>query len=416
MSFVQPIATSQKRSTTPDTRQPVINTHVHLPPNFSAFATAEEAVETAAVQGIRVLGVSNFHDHRIYRRFADAATAAGIVPLFGLESISIVDSLRDADTKINDPGNPGRMYLCGKGVSPFATPTATAARLLGQGRAADTDRMRAVVATLRACFAGAGFATVMTAESIADEVAKAAGVPCEWVVLQERHLAMAFQEALFLGVGPGRRQALLSRAFGGPVAVAVDDPMAVQGEIRSRLMKAGRPAFVPESPISFDDVYRLIVEMDGIPCYPTLADGATPICPWEAPPDALAQRMLGLGIHAAELIPNRNRPAVVDAYVSAFREAGIIVLAGTEHNTRERIPLEPRCVDGSLPSPAARAAFWEATCVVAAHQHLRASGRPGYVDRQGRLNPGYPDSESRISWFAGLGADLIHATALAVVG
>ncbi len=82
-------------------------------------------------------------------------------------------------------------------------------------------------------------------------------------------------------------------------------------------------------------------------------------------------------------------------------------MAGTEHNTRARIPLEPHCVDGSLPSSGARAAFWEATCVMAAHQHLRASGKPGYVDGEGRLNPGFPDGTSRVHWFAemGRGAD-----------
>jgi hypothetical protein len=394
--------------------QPVLNTHVHLPPNFSAFETAEDAVATAAAEGIGVLGASNFHDHRIYGRFAVAAAAAGIVPLFGLEFISVVDALRDAGTKVNDPGNPGRIYLCGKGIDPFSSPTPTAARLAAQVRAAEADRMREMVPLLRARFADSGLQTALTVDSIAEEVADRAGVPSEWVVLQERHVALAFQEALFLVAAPERRPTLLARAFGGPVGASGDDPIAVQGEIRSRLMKAGRPAFVPESPVSFDDARRLVLEMGGIPCYPTLADGASPVCPWEEPPAALAQRLLARGIHAAELIPNRNRPAVVDAYVAAFREAGIVVMAGTEHNTRDRIPLEPRCVDGALPSPAARAAFREGTSVVVAHQHLRASGRPGYVDGQGRLNPGFPDGATRIRWFADLGAELIGTTAPAV--
>ena len=392
----------------------MLNTHVHLPPNFSAFETAEDAVQAAAREGIEVLGASNFHHHGIYRRFADAATAAGIVPLFGLEFISIIDSLRDAAVKVNDPANPGRIYLCGKGVDPFAAPTATATRLLEQVRAADADRMSSMVPLVRACLVEAGLEAPLTAESIAAEVADRAGVPSSWVVLQERHVAMAFQEALFAAAAPDLRAALLARAFGGPADASVDDAIAIQGEIRSRLMKAGRPAFVPEAAVSFDDAYRLILEMDGIPCYPTLADGASPICPWEEPPDALAQRVLERGIHAAELIPNRNRPAAVDAYVAAFRDAGIIVMAGTEHNTRQRVPLEPRCIDGSLPSSAARAAFWEATCVVAAHQHLRASGQQGYVDGQGRLNPGFPGGESRIRWFAEQGAELIDAASPAV--
>ena len=393
---------------------PIVNTHVHLPPNFSAFETAEDAVETAAAEDIRVLGASNFHDRRIYGRFAEAAAAAGIVPLFGIESISIIDAERDAGMQVNDPANPGRIYLCGKGVDPFATPTAAAGALAARARDADDARMRSMVALLADRFTAAGLGTALTAENIAEEVAELAGCPREWVVLQERHVAMAFQEALFLAVAPERRHDVLSRAFGGPAAASTTHPIAVQDEIRSRLMKAGRPAFVPESPVSFDDAYQLILGSGGIPCYPTLADGASPVCPWEEPPDALAQRVLGRGIHAAELIPNRNQPAVVDAYVAAFRDAGIVVMAGTEHNTRQRLPLEPRCVDGSLPSPAARAAFWEATCVVAAHQHLRASGQQGYVDGQGRLNPGFPDGESRIRWFAELGAELIGAAPLAV--
>lgn len=392
---------------------PTVNTHIHLPPNFSAFETVEDAVRAAAAEGVRVLGASNFHDQRVYRRFADSAVAAGIVPLFGVETVTLIDALRDAGTKINDPANPGRMYLCGKGIDPFAAPTATGSTLARRARDADTERMRAMALRLADCFAEAGLETALTAETIATDVAGRAGVPPDWVVLQERHLAMAFQEAFFRAAPPERRPGLLARAFGGPVEAAVDDPLAVQDEIRARLMKAGRPAFVPESPVSFDDAYRLTLELDGIPCYPTLADGVAPVCPWEEPPAALAERVLARGIHAAELIPNRNRPAVVDAYVAAFRAAGIIVMAGTEHNTRRRIPLEPRCVDGSRPSPAARSAFWEATCVVVAHQHLRAAGRPGYVDGAGRLNPGFPDDATRIRWFAELGAEVVDAASLA---
>ena len=32
------------------------NSHIHLPPNFSAFETVEQAVELAADQGVQVLG------------------------------------------------------------------------------------------------------------------------------------------------------------------------------------------------------------------------------------------------------------------------------------------------------------------------------------------------------------------------
>jgi hypothetical protein len=386
---------------------PVVNTHVHVPPNFSAFTTPEDAVSTAAAEGARVVGVSNFHDHQVYGRFAAAARAAGILPLFGLEFVTVVEPLRAAGTRINDPGNPGRMYLCGKGVDPFREPTPLGRELASAARAENVARAEAMVALLRDHFATAGLATSLDAAAIVADVAERAGVPEAWVVLQERHMAMAFQEALFLQVSPDRRAALLARAFAGPTGVAVEDPVAVQGEIRARLMKAGRPAFVPESAQSFEDARRLILEWDGIPAYPTLADGATPVCPWEAPPELLARRLLEHRLYLAELIPGRNEPAVVDAYVAAFRAAGIVVTAGTEHNTSERIPVDPACRGGRPLSPAARSAFWEGTCVIAGHQHQRSRGLPGFVDGDGNPAGQFADHEARIRWFADLGARLI---------
>jgi hypothetical protein len=109
-----------------------------------------------------------------------------------------------------------------------------------------------------------------------------------------------------------------------------------------------------------------------------------PVCPVEEPAAALAERLVERGIHLAELIPIRNKSAVVDAYVEAFVAAGIEVVAGTEHNTADRIPFDPACTDGAM-SPAARAAFWRGTCIVAAHQARIAAGLPGYVDTTGQL-------------------------------
>ena len=385
----------------------IVNTHVHVPPNFSAFETPEATVAAASAEGARVVGISNFHDQRVYRRFADAAVGAGILPVFGLEFITVVDDLRDAGIRINDPGNPGRMYLCGKGVDPFAQPTAVAAPIAAAAREANVARAREMSALLRDHFAAAGLATSLDDTAIIADVAERAGVPEAWVVLQERHMAMAFQEALFLQVPPDRRATVLGRAYGTAPSANVEDAVAVQGEIRSRLMKAGCPAFVAESALGFDDAVRLVLETDGIPAYPTLADGASPVCPFEASPEALAAELTSRGIHMAELIPGRNAPDVVDAYVGAFRAAGIAVTAGTEHNTLDAIPFDPACRGGVPLSAAARAVFWEGACVVVAHQHLRRAGKPGFVDRDGTPASGFSDDDARIRWFAALGARVI---------
>ncbi len=54
---------------------------------------------------------------RISRR---ALPKSGYFALFGLEIIALIDDLLAAGIKINDPGNPGKMYICGKGITKFA--------------------------------------------------------------------------------------------------------------------------------------------------------------------------------------------------------------------------------------------------------------------------------------------------------
>ncbi len=113
-------------------------------------------------------------------------------------------------------------------------------------------------------------------------------------------------------------------------------------------------------------------------------------------------------IYGAELVTVRNTPECVDRYVKAWRDAGIFVTAGTEHNTLDRIPVDPTCVNDIPISEASRDIFWEGVCVVAAHQHLKQQGEAGYVDEAGALNPGFPDAETRIRYFAEMGAELIY--------
>jgi hypothetical protein len=390
-------------------RRPIVNTHIHLPPNFSAFTTVDDLVEQAATEGLRVLGSSNYHDFCVYEAFEAAAARREIIALFGMEIITFDEDLHRAGVKANDPDNPGRVYLCGDGITGFQSPSPIARALITGMRAANVARAHRITGHIREILSGAGLATTLSDEDVVGQVADRAGVPRAWVVLQERHVARGFQEELFRAIRPAGRAAVLERAFGVPFTSNVEDAWAVQVAIRSQLMKAGRAAHEPEAPISFVDACRLILELGGIPSYPLLADGATPICGFEDPPQALAQRLVERGIYCAEVIPGRNRREMVDRYVRAFRAAGIVVLAGTEHNTPQRIPLEPRCACDERLSDLARDAFWQGTCVVAAHQYLARAGQPGYVDREGRRNPDFRSDEARIQWFRELGAAVIAA-------
>ena len=90
------------------------------------------------------MGISNFFDQQVYAAFRDQADAAGIVALYGLEFITLDDDLAAAGIRVNDPANPGRMYLCGKGIAPFKqkSPTAAAHRRPRSAAATTSGRPR----------------------------------------------------------------------------------------------------------------------------------------------------------------------------------------------------------------------------------------------------------------------------------
>jgi hypothetical protein len=384
-----------------------VNAHIHLPPNFSAFARVSEAVELAAQQQVRVLGVSNYYDYDVYGDFSRLAHRHRIFPLYGLEIIALIDPLVREGVKINDPGNPGKIYICGKGITRFAPMNETAQRLIETIRRNDARRMAEMIQRLEAAFARGGVPTGLDEAAVIDMVVRRHECPRERVYLQERHAAQAFQEAFFARVPAAERPARLATIFAAPAKAAADDPVAVQNEIRAQLMKAGKPAFVEETFISFDEAYRLILELGGIPCYPTLADGTAPICPFEATPQTLVANLRARRFHMAEFIPVRNTPDVLRQYVRAMRESGLVITAGTEHNTLDLLPIEPACANGQAVPEDVAEIFREGACVVAAHQFLMLHGRTGYVDAGGNLNPEYSDHEQRIAAFRQLGEAVI---------
>jgi hypothetical protein len=387
---------------------PRVNAHIHLPPNFSAFESVDEAVNLAAEQGIGALGVSNYYDYQVYGDFVDRARRKGIFPLFGIEIICMDDALRRAGIKINDPGNPGKFYLCGKGITRFDEMTPEAARLIDLIRRNDSTRMAKMVERMKRIFTERGLATDIDEQAVVEMIVRRHGSARNTVYLQERHVSQAFQEALFEKVEPEERIERLSRILGAETkAKDPDDFVTIQNDIRSRLMKAGQPAFVEETFIGFDDAHRLILELGGVPSYAAVADGASPISQFEQSPEKLIAAIKERNIHAVEWIPPRNTIDVLREYVIKMRKAGLAITAGTEHNTLDLIRFDPFCKDGDVPDDI-RAVFWEGACMVAAHQFLSLHGECGFVDGEGNPNPNYASADERIKSLAKIGAAVIE--------
>lgn len=223
---------------------------------------------------------------------------------------------------------------------------------------------------------------------------------------------MAFQRAIWGGLHTAEERSEAARALLGDAAAKdSEDEVALQNGLRSAFMKAGRAAFVAEEFVSVAEARALVLAAGGIPCYPVLADGTYPIAEFERDPSALASRLKAMGFQAVEFIPNRNTPEVLREYVLLLRQEGLIVLAGTEHNTTEMIPLTPACVGGA-PIPAdVRKIFDEGICVAAAHQGLGMR----FVDEEGALPVEAEYLEAHIGRLARAGRELLIESRLGVI-
>jgi hypothetical protein len=386
----------------------ISNSHIHLPPNFSAFDSVQEAVEKAASEDVVALGCGNYYDYSVYTDLVKLTRQHRIFPIFGTEIIALDQDLVAQGIRVNDPGNPGKIYICGKGITRFLSLSDRAGQLLAKIRQSDAQRMAEMTTKMDLCFNGCGIETGLNAERIVERVAARHQADPNTIVLQERHIAQAFQERLFDLVTEKLRGEKLTELFGATPKSAIDDAVSLQNEIRSVLMKSGKPCFVPEDFVTLAEAAQLIQALGGIVCYPVLADGSNPICEYEANIDELIAALRQHNISMVEFIPIRNQPDVLTQYVLRLREAGFAVVAGTEHNTLDKIPIEPLCVKRQAIPAALKEIFWEGTCVMAAHQYLVSQGECGFVDQDGQPNAQYDSPEERIQAFADLGGAVIR--------
>lgn len=378
------------------------NSHIHLSPNFSAFETVEQAVRIAAKEGLQVLGCSNYYDFSVYRRFRETALEKNIFPLFGTEIIALETDLQKQDIRVNDPGNPGKYYICGKGISRFEQLSERAWELLGTIRSNDALRMQEMTAGMAQIFADHGIDTGLDDKAIIACVVKRHGCKPDMVTLQERHLAQAFQEVFFEKVPINQRFEKLTELYGTAPNSSAGDAVGVQNEIRSHLMKAGKACFVPETFINLAQAKELIVELGGIPCYPVLADGSKQRCEYETPLEQFINTLKANDYRMVEFIPIRNTPDVLTEYAAAIRNAGIAVVAGTEHNTLDLLPIQPTCFGGTKIPQDIDAIFIEGVCVLAAHAFLKAHGQPGFIDEVA------DDPNVQIERFSRIGAEVLR--------
>jgi hypothetical protein len=186
----------------------------------------------------------------------------------------------------------------------------------------------------------------------------------------------------------------------------LNDLAAVENEIRAKLLKSGGRAYVPEDSSAFlpvQEVFQIIVNAGGIPCYSILLDDESGRCTeYEASKQILHNELVAHRIHCVEFIPWRNDVEILRDYVNFFKNNGFVIIFGTAHSTPDNKPLRVTTRDGEFLDEELAAVSYEGASIIAAHQYLRSRGGQGYLDIDG--NP----KQDSMNEFITLGKAIIH--------
>ncbi|MDP4278542.1 MAG: hypothetical protein Q8914_13025, partial [Bacteroidota bacterium] len=316
-----------------------VNAHLHTPYSFSAFSDLTQALDMAVNESVKVVGINDFYTTGGYDAWATECAKRHLYPLFNIEFISLNEADQRAGLRVNDPANPGRTYLSGKGMShPFKLAEPYASQLAGV-HAESNRQVESMCAKLNEVLAAnnAGFnldfnwiRTKLTMGSV-----------------RERHLAKALRLKVYEACRNDEAaiKTLFFILFGGKALKSETGNIAgVENEIRGNLLKAGGAAFVPEDPNAFlpmQTVCDIILAAGGIPTYPFLADDANgSYTDFERDLEKVAEELTARGFHSVEFITTRNEVTLLEKYASYLHEQGFVVTFGSEHNTPAMEPVE----------------------------------------------------------------------------
>ena len=378
----------------------LVNAHLHSPFSFSAFKDIPQALDMAVAENVKVVGINDFYSTNGYPDWVEGCVSRKLFPLFNIEYISLNRADQAAGIKVNDPNNPGRTYLSGKGLAfpaqleePYATSLHVVRRESNIQTQKMCNRLNHLLDNCRATFE-------LNYLEIRQTLTKG--------LVRERHLAQALREKISHKYPhPEDQQAFYKKLFSGKELKSdIKNAAAVENEIRGNLLKSGGAAFISETPEAFLDmemVCKMILNAGGIPTYPFLADDNNGnFTEFEAPKEKVIEILRKRNICSVEFITTRNSIGVLEEYAGYFHNQGFVVTFGTEHNTPAMEPVELFARNKAPLSKTLLEINYAGACVLAAHQYLVATTGKGYVDKTGK-----PDVKNRESYIQ-LGKALIE--------
>jgi len=351
-----------------------VNLHLHTNESFSVFNSPTEMAWKGYMAGLEVLGINDHYTIEGHKEFQEACKILGIKAAFNIEAMAMFEEAKNNSERYNDPKNPGRTYLCGKGVVHDLEPGSPSEKLLKAMRTAFRRRCEEITEKMN---------------TLLKEVDPSIGLSFEDVLrltprgnTTERHIAQAVTKLVNrMFPKPENRREFLTRLVGRFDEKDLLSEDLFQDLIRNKLLKASGPAYVEEPPEAFPNIYdivHLFRDYGAIPTYPVLGN---PVTEKEKDLDLLFDELEGYGIFCIEVIPKRNTRKRLHEILKVARKHEFPVFSGTEHNTKTPEPL----LDKFSKDPQFQPIFRQGAYLILGHQFLSTYAQKGYEDSAGKL-------------------------------
>ena len=329
--------------------------------------------------------------------FLSAAETLDVRGVCGLETRAYVADLAQAE--INSPGEPGVAYHMGIGFTTSDIP-AEQQRFLAGLKAKANARTENIVKLVNAYLS-----------PVELDFREAAAKLTPFGNITERHVCTAYREkAEEIFPNDIDRAEFWAEKLSLDTAAAatlINDPVTLEGTIRSKTMKSGGVGYVKASPESFP----ALQEMNDF----TLACGAVPCIAWldgmsdgEKDPVKLIDMHISRGAALLNIIPDRNwnfsdpevkaaKTQCLDAVIAAALERDMPVVIGTEMNAPGQKLVDDFDCDALEKH---NDTFTKGAAIIFAHTLLAPSGM-GYLSKWAAEN--FADTADKNAFFGEFG-------------
>jgi hypothetical protein len=368
-----------------------INLHVHTNESFSYFRSPAEAVWHAYNQGVGYFGINDHYTIDGHGEFKSACEILQLKATFSVEAVAMDADRHKRNRRFNDPDNPGRIYIIGKGVTCDMEEGSREHKIFQTMRDSIRERNSKITEKMN-IFCGEKGCPINFHYSDVSSLTPRGNTT-------ERHVAQAFCEKInSLYKETNLKLDIYKKLLNTEIDHdTLEDASKLQTIIRAKLVKNGMPCYVEESSSAFTTIKNLVDihrKYGAIPSYGLMGG---PITEEEEDLEELVDTVSGFGMYAFDMFEFRTGLNRAKDIIEIAAYHGMPVFIGTEHNTKKLLPLTGEIGE----DPGLYGYLKKSADFLLGHQLLSELCDFGYLNKGGE--PRFGNRAEGFGFFSGIG-------------